>query len=102
MSPKDLIYNLVTKIPKGRVTTYGDIAKYLGLKTPRIVGWVLHQNTDGDKVPCHRVVFADGRVSTGYAFGGEEVQRAKLEAEGVDFQDGKVNKSQIMHFNDFK
>lgn len=79
------IYDIVASIPKGKVMTYGQIAKKLHLKTPRIVGYYLHKNTDPKKVPCHRVVFSNGRLSKAYAFGGEEGQRKKLVQENVRF-----------------
>lgn len=81
------IYNLVKKIPKGKVATYGQIAKDLGIKDVRIVGWALHANKDNKKVPCHRVVNKEGKISFSYAFGGEMEQKRKLESEGVKFID---------------
>jgi len=83
------IYEVVKKIPRGRVMTYGDVAMQ-SLTHPRAVGRVLHNNPDPKTIPCHRVVFADGSLSPAYAFGGEGKQRALLEAEGVIFQNDKV------------
>lgn len=91
MNTKQKIYRLVAEIPQGRVTTYGEIAKKLNLSTPRIVGHYLHQNTDAKKVPCHRVVFADGSLSKSYAFGGLQKQRNLLKKEGVVFRGEKVD-----------
>lgn len=85
------IFNLVSKIPKGKVMTYGQIAKKLGIKSPRLVGRVLHQNIDPKNIPCHRVVFADGSLSYSYAFGGIKEQRENLEKEEVTFIKQKVN-----------
>lgn len=82
----DKVYKLVTKIPKGKVTTYGEIAKALGTRDVRLVGFALHANKDLS-VPCHRVVNKDGRLAPGYAFGGQDVQREKLTKEGVIFKD---------------
>ncbi len=87
---KEKVYKQVSKIPAGKVMTYGQIAKILGLKSPRIVGRVLHQNTDPENIPCHRVVFADGSLSHAYAFGGEQAQKARLQEEGVVFNKDKV------------
>lgn len=78
------IYNEVKKIPKGKVATYGEIAKRVGT-TPRVVGFALHRNPDPKTIPCHRVVFKGGRLSPGYAFGGIEKQKKKLESEGIVF-----------------
>lgn len=75
--PFDKVYELVRKIPKGRVTTYGAIAKKLSM-FPRIVGYALHLNPDGKRTPCHRVVNRDGRVAPGYAFGGKDEQHLNL------------------------
>jgi methylated-DNA-protein-cysteine methyltransferase-like protein len=80
------VYEIVRKIPKGRVMTYGEIANILGTKDARRVGHALHANSD-PKTPCHRVVNKDGRLAPGYAFGGPNEQRAKLLAEDVDFKD---------------
>lgn len=80
------VYDLVQKVPKGKVTTYGEIGRALKLN-PRVVGYALHANPDNDTTPCHRVVTIDGRVATGFAFGGQDIQRKLLEAEGVKFKD---------------
>jgi len=85
------IYSIVSKIPQGRVMTYKQIAILSGLKNPRNVGFALHRNTDGDKVPCHRVIRSDGKLASGYAFGGMRKQKEKLEKEGVGFINDRVN-----------
>jgi len=90
-SQQKTLYDLVTRIPKGKVMTYGQLANAAGLATPRIVGWWLHKNPDPTTIPCHRVVFADGRVTEGFAFGGAQAQRQLLEQEGVVFVNGKVD-----------
>ncbi len=87
------IYELIKTIPKGKVVTYGQIAKYLGNKNlARVVGNALHKNPDSSTIPCHRVVNYKGELSKAYAFGGESAQRKRLEEEGIVFnKDGKVN-----------
>lgn len=85
------VLEYVAKIPPGKVTTYGQIAKALFLPTPRLVGKILHSNPDSSKYPCHRVVFSDGSLAPAYAFGGAEVQRKKLLREGIVFKKNKVN-----------
>lgn len=82
----DQIYAVVKKIPKGRVMTYGQIAKILGTPDARKIGWALHGNTDPN-IPCHRVVNKDGQVAVNYAFEGWEEQKRKLLLEGVFFKD---------------
>lgn len=89
------VYQIVRNIPAGKVTTYGRIAKKLGIG-PRQVGQVLHKNPDGDLTPCHRVIKSDGSVASGYAFGGHFKQREKLEKEGIAFSKGKALKAFII------
>lgn len=79
------VYGLVRRIPAGKVTTYGAIAKALGTPDARRIGHALHANPDGSKTPCHRVVFTNGRLAPGYAFGGPKEQMRKLQLEGVVF-----------------
>ncbi len=81
------VYKIVRKIPKGKVVTYGQIAKLLNTKDARRVGHALHANPDGDKTPCHRVVNIEGGLAPSYAFGGLNEQKSKLLAEGVVFKD---------------
>ncbi len=85
------VLEYVATVPVGKVTTYGQIAKDLFLPTPRLVGKILHSNPDNSKYPCHRVVFSDGKLAPAYAFGGAEVQRKKLLAEGVTFKKNRVD-----------
>lgn len=86
------VYEAVKLIPCGKVCTYGEIAKFLGMPhSLRQVGWALHKNPYPVEVPCHRVVFADGKLSPAFAFGGENVQRELLEKENVVFKDDKVD-----------
>jgi len=82
------IYEVVKKIPKGKVATYGQIAMLIGHpRAARVVGYALHQNPFPGEIPCHRVVNREGRVAPGFAFGGPNVQRELLEQEGVGFND---------------
>ncbi len=86
------VYALVRTIPAGKVTTYGRLAQALHTKDARRIGQALHANPDGTLTPCHRVVFADGRLAPGYAFGGPNEQLRKLQLEGVQFTtDGRVD-----------
>lgn len=90
MSFFDDVYEAAKKIPEGSVMTYGEVAKAIGTRDARRVGQALHANSN-PKVPCHRVVFADGSLAPGYAFGGLAEQRKRLEREGVKFIDNKVD-----------
>lgn len=85
------VFEVLKQIPKGKVITYGQIAKYLKIKSPRLVGRILHKNKDSKNIPCHRVVFTDGSLSNSYAFGGEKKQRERLKNEGVRFVDNKID-----------
>lgn len=77
------VFQVVREIPRGKVTNYGFVAFAAGNpRASRGVGFVLHRNTDPVNTPCHRVVFKDGSLCKGYVFGGPDVQREKLEAEG--------------------
>ena len=78
------VFELLCTIPRGRVTTYGDLAEALGNRSwARAVGNALHKNSDGDKFPCYKVVNSRGRLSQNYAFGGLEEQKRRLEADGI-------------------
>lgn len=87
------VYTMVEQIPRGMVATYGQIACLIGEpRRARYVGFALHANPRPGIVPCHRVVFADGSLCEGFAFGGIDVQRGLLEEEGVRFTPaGKVD-----------
>lgn len=76
------VYKTVQRIPAGKVATYGQIAALLGTRDARRIGHALHANPD-HKTPCHRVVFADGRLAPGFAFGGPNEQKRLLQLEGV-------------------
>ena len=93
MTVFETIYEVVKSIPKGRVATYGQVAMLAGNpRWARVVGYALHVNPAPGVIPCHRVVNREGRVAPAFAFGGEEVQRQLLEAEGVIFEaDGRVD-----------
>jgi methylated-DNA-protein-cysteine methyltransferase-like protein len=91
MELSEKVYRIVRQIPEGRVLTYGDVARMTGIRSPRVVGIFLHRNPDPAKTPCHRVVNHIGKVSSGYAFGGAEVQKKKLIDEGVPFVKDRVN-----------
>jgi len=85
------VYDIVRQIPRGKVTTYGDIARAMGQpKKSKIVGWALHSNPYKGNVPCHRVVNRNGETSGSYAFGGIEVQKDLLKEEGVTFDENGI------------
>lgn len=83
------VWSEVSKIPKGKVATYGQIALLLGTIDARRIGHALHANKDR-KIPCHRVVMKDGSMAPGFAFGGPDEQQKLLLSEGVIFRGNKV------------
>lgn len=98
MSSYDRIYETVRKIPVGKVATYGQIADLTQLYgKARLVGYALYRvDRDAEDIPWHRVVNAKGEIS--YSFqrqGGDYLQKALLEAEGIKFDNkGKIDLSQ--------
>ena len=91
-SPTKRIYEAVQKIPKGTVATYGQIAELAGdKKMARAVGNALHKNPDPEKIPCYRVVNAKGELSGAFAFGGADEQAKRLEADGIEVINGRVD-----------
>lgn len=91
---KDKVYALTCKIPKGKVATYGQLAKLAGSpKAARAVGMFMRTNPDAPRTPCHRVVASDGKL-TGYSTGkGIPTKKKMLITEGVKFKGGKVDLS---------
>jgi methylated-DNA-protein-cysteine methyltransferase-like protein len=86
------IWDIVRRIPRGQVTTYGQIARLAGLRRrARFVGYALHHLPPGMPVPWHRVMNARGMIS--FPAGSEHYKRQRqlLEREGVKFMDGKVD-----------
>ncbi|MEO1049620.1 MAG: MGMT family protein [Bacteroidota bacterium] len=88
------VYEVVKLIPKGRVTSYGAIAHYLGTKgSARMVGWAMNNANVAEGVPAHRVVNRIGMLSGKHHFGGDRMQQL-LEDEGIE-----VSNDQIQHFD---
>ena len=86
------IYEAVKKIPKGCVATYGKVAEMAGNpRMSRAVGNALHKNPDPEHIPCYRVVNSKGELAGAFAFGGENVQKKLLEADGIEVINGKVD-----------
>lgn len=89
---KEKVYEITNKIPKGKVATYGQIAKLAGSpNAARAVGMCMKTNPNAPETPCHRVVASDGSL-TGYS-GKDGVigKRKMLEKEGVRFVGDKVD-----------
>ena len=81
------VYKKLLQVPKGKVTTYGELAKAVGLKNgQRTIGTIMRNNPFPVIVPCHRVVKSDGRIG-GYVYG-ERVKSRMLANEGINVKDG--------------
>lgn len=89
----ECVWSVAAKVPRGRVTTYGAIARALGSPgAARTVGWAMRAAPAESGLPCHRVVNATGELSPEEAFGGPDVQRLLLESEGITFDvQGRVD-----------
>lgn len=89
MSLDDIVYEKLLQVPKGMITTYGDLAKAVGLKNgQRAIGRIMNRNKYPGIVPCHRVVMSDGSVG-GYAYG-QEVKSNMLQKDGVEISGRRV------------
>ena len=90
----DKVHQVARKIPKGRVSTFGAIARFLGsAQSSRMVGWAMNSASKMEDVPAHRVVNRNGVLSGKHHFSGTFAMQQLLEAEGVE-----VEKDQVVHF----
>ncbi len=89
MNLEEKIYKKLLEVPKGKITTYGELAKSVGLKNgQRLVGRTMNKNPYPVIIPCHRVVMSTGKIG-GYAFG-EHIKTKLLNDEGIEIQNGKI------------
>ncbi len=87
----DQVFDLVRLIPEGRVSTYGHIADFLSLGSPRMVGWALNQShVSVPDLPAHRVVNRKGELSGRHHFDVAYPMATRLRAEGVIVEDDRV------------
>lgn len=86
----DLVYAVVRRIPRGRVSTYGAIADFLALGSSRMVGWALNNSFSGDGLPAHRVVNRKGELSGRNHWPTPTMMQEMLEQEGVAVEDNRV------------
>lgn len=85
------VYEVARKIPYGKVTTYGAIAKCLGAaRSARMVGWAMNASHTMDDVPAHRVVNRKGMLTGKHHFEGTNLMQQLLESEGVLVQDNQI------------
>lgn len=89
MNLSELVYKKLTQVPEGKVTTYSELAKAVGLKNgQRVIGQIMKKNPFPVIIPCHRVVKSDGKIG-GYAYGAK-VKTNMLKNEGIKIQNGKI------------
>ena len=88
-------YQILKKVPKGKVTTYKEIARFLKTKAYRAVGNAMNKNPYAPKVPCHRVVKSDGSIG-GFASGIKK-KIFMLRKEGVEIKKGKINLNKYLY-----
>ena len=97
MTFSESVYEYLKTIPKGKVVTYGMIARAIGHpRAARQVGNALHNNPTPVVVPCHRVVNREGRLAPAFAFGGIDKQAELLRSEGVEVIDNYVDLSKYI------
>ncbi len=81
-------YRGLKRVPRGKVTTYRELARYVGTRAYRAVGQVMKRNPNAPQVPCHRVVKSDGKIG-GYAKG-PKTKVKMLQKEGIKISNGRV------------
>ena len=100
------ILRILAEVPKGKVTTYGDLAKELSRRdakwspnASRAVGTTMRNNPCGPQIPCHRVIKSDGAVGNfrGGAKGAVEEKIAMLRGEGITVLKGKIDLKEYRH-----
>jgi methylated-DNA-protein-cysteine methyltransferase-like protein len=98
------VYEIVRLIPKGKVTSYGSIAEYLGTRgSARMVGWAMNaSHGDVTNVPAHRVVNRKGLLTGKQHFGGISVMQQLLENEGIEVVNDKVVKFEELFWDPAK
>ena len=89
------VYFVVRKIPYGRVSSYGSIAKYIGSpQSSRVVGWAMNNSHHINDIPAHRVVNRAGLLTGKHHFEGSNLMQQLLESEGII-----IKKNQISNFD---
>jgi methylated-DNA-[protein]-cysteine S-methyltransferase len=86
---EDRVYKKLLEVPQGMVTTYGELARVVGLKNgQRVIGRIMNKNPYPVIVPCHRVIKSNGKIG-GYAWG-EKIKTNMLSKEGIKIKNGKI------------
>ena len=89
MNLQQKIFTKLLEVPKGQITTYGELSKAVGMKNgQRAVGKIMNKNPYPVIIPCHRVVMSSGKVG-GYAYG-DHIKAKMLHDEGIEIKNGKI------------
>jgi len=90
------VYKKLLEVPRGKVTTYSELAKAVGLKNgQRVIGRIMNKNPYPVLIPCHRVILSSGKVG-GYAWG-QRVKTKMLAKDGVKIKKGKILDSDTIY-----
>ncbi|TLX84177.1 MAG: MGMT family protein [Thaumarchaeota archaeon] len=96
MNLEHKVYKKLLEVPRGKVTTYSELAKAVGLKNgQRVIGRIMNKNPYPVLIPCHRVILSSGKVG-GYAWG-QRVKTKMLAKEGVKIKKGKILDSDTIY-----
>lgn len=100
----EMVYQVVRLVPEGRVTSYGAIAKYLGMaRSSRMVGYAMNKaNSQKEPVPAHRVVNRTGLLTGKHHFASPDEMQSLLEAEGVKVKNEQVTEFQKLFWDPVK
>ena len=96
MDKRELVYSLLRKVPKDKVTTYAELARAAGTH-PRAVAAFMKTNKDPEGVPCFRVVRSDGGMGGYSGPGGARKKRELLERQGIPVRNGKLDLERHLH-----
>jgi len=90
------VYKKLLEVPKGKVTTYSELAKSVGLKNgQRAIGRIMNKNPFPVIIPCHRVILSNGKIG-GYAWG-EKIKTNMLSKEGIEIKNGKILNQNVVY-----
>lgn len=96
MNLEQKVYKKLLEVPRGKVTTYSELAKAVGLKNgQRVIGRIMNKNLYPVVIPCHRVILSNKKVG-GYAWG-EKVKSSMLAKEGIKIKKGKILDPDIIY-----
>ena len=97
------VYEVARKIPYGRVTSYGAIAKYLGAaRSARMVGWAMNASHNNADIPAHRVVNRNGLLTGKFHFDGTNLMQQLLESEGITVKENQIQNFDNIFWDPFK